>query len=547
MAFRKRQVTINKTLIERGKWYQPYIHSVPKNFNKAQAAYYGDFSLKAYESSLKDIVGNLTTTLINYYKNREKELKAYMFGTENVSDEQTNELLTDFLQNFAQQYAENRANKYPLLDNIANSLYNVQQMQKNFGGLTKKAVEAMAKRVVDNMGKSSKLTADKKKSIKKELMTVVTAVNDFLFAIMKKYGIKNPNDLIGEMMDKLLRGQSIQGDITEVLKTKNILEKELKMVQELVKAIEKGVISSKYSSVRQSSIGKELGKAFGLFNELIVTEAAAEYAVGAIDEISSQFGRTMESITVLDTGKKDVKSDVSDGKVVMQVKGEEPFDIGIDVKYHFARYKNSMRTYRRGLNQKKVNEVFNFMKPTDVKIMVYLLVNSYYFKEDSTVDFYDRFMNRRSQDSLYGLLKIFSALYAALPSKMGSDVPLSNLATEIKTDTRAIVAIDGIFILMTTFLENIEEQITKGGSASKTSLTDLDTFITTVLDGWNSAEGITGGKESKLYKKKIDHLLSKEKIASNKGYNILKAEITNKITGTELLEWTYKSKHTFRF
>ena len=91
-------------------------------------------------------------------------------------------------------------------------------------------------------------------------------------------------------------------------------------------------------------------------------------------------------------------------------------------------------------------------------------------------------MNRRSPNSLYGLLKIFSALYAVLPSKIGSDVPLTSLASEIKTDTRAIVAIDGTFILMTTFLKMIETKIHQGGSASKTTLTGLDTAITKILN-----------------------------------------------------------------
>ena len=358
---------------------------MPKNFNKAQSSYYADFSLEHSRKNLEQVVINLTTTLITYYQKREKELKEYMFGT-NVSDQQANAMLTDFLENFAQQYAENRANKYPILDSISNSLYGIQEIQRNPGGLTKKAVEAMAKRVVDNMGKSKKMTAESKKALKKEILTIAVAINNFLLAITAKYNIKNPNELIGEMTDKLLRGNSIQSDITELLKAKEVLEKEIKMIQEAIAALEKGVLTKEHNAIRQSAIGKELGKVFGLFNELVVTEAAAEYAAGAIEEISKQFGRTMESVTVLDTGKKNVKSDISDGQVIMQAKGEKPFEIGIDVKYHFARYKNSMRTYKRGLNVKKVSEIFNFMSNKDVKIMMYLLVNSYYFKEESTTD-----------------------------------------------------------------------------------------------------------------------------------------------------------------
>ena len=96
-------------------------------------------------------------------------------------------------------------------------------------------------------------------------------------------------------------------------------------------------------------------------------------------------------------------------------------------------------------------------------------------------------MNTRSEYSIPGLLATFSALYAALPAKFGSSskegVSLRSLKSEIKTDTRTIVAIDSEFILMTSFLNKIRGDIIKGGRKGKNNLKGYDVFIKEVLDG----------------------------------------------------------------
>jgi hypothetical protein len=146
-----------------------------------------------------------------------------------------------------------------------------------------------------------------------------------------------------------------------------------------------------------------------------------------------------------------------------------------------------MRSYRRGANKnKKIVHIFDYISPKkEVNKMIYLLVNSYFFKDDDiTTNWYNKLMSRNTTNSIYGLIAAFNGLYAAMPAKMGTDddSSLHNLAEAIKTDTRIIVAIDNYFVLMSVFLENIKNQILEGSGKGQDTIDNIDTFIETTLN-----------------------------------------------------------------
>ena len=544
MAFRKRVVTISDSLIEKGNWYQPYLHSVPKNFNKAQSSYYSSFSLKEARNKLLSQVKGLTQQLISYYDKREEEIGQYMFGKK-ASKKEIEANLKIFVTEFADAYAKNRAKNFPFIDSIANSLTKIQKVEKKVSGdaaFTKSVIENMAKKAVKKM----KLKDPKKQERKvKALTTIIYEIQNFLIAVLKKYKVENPNELVGELMDLLLKGKSIKGRFKKLVEVQGILDKEVALLVKIIEAIEKGVLTKENSALRTSAIGNEIAKAFGILNEDIVTDTAENMANDVIQRLTKG---TVKVIQVEGTGQKDVAADVADGQMTIQKNNAEPMKIGIDVKYIYNRSGN-MRRYSRGWNKKKVSEVFQYMPKKDLNTMIYLLANSYFFKSDAERDWYGELMNTRSEYSIPGLLATFSALYAALPAKFGSSskegVSLRSLKSEIKTDTRTIVAIDSEFILMTSFLNKIRGDIIKGGRKGKNNLKGYDVFIKEVLDGWNTKANGIKGKSSGLYKDKIDKLMTSKQLKTRKGYSVLKQHVTNKITSRDLIDWTYSAKTTF--
>lgn len=534
--FRKRQSVIDSKVIESGKWYQPYIHSVPNNFNKAQAQYYSGFNLKETHSKLKKIVGNLADQLINYYQSRELELGRLMYNRE-VSSDIIQADLNEFILEIATQYKENRATKYPFLDQISSNLYGIKNTFSKAGdaAFTEKGVNKWVSNVLK---KTSFKDIRQKKETQKILTLLIKYLGDYLVNLTKE-GYVNPNEQIGQMMQKILNGQSISSELEELITTNEKIKTDVKAVLAVLEAFERGAIS-KEKGLRLTDIAKQLAIAFGLLNEKVVADAARE-AVGKGNSKVAQLTKE-----VLEVGSLQSSADVSDNKVILDIGGTS-FDIGIDIKYHFSKRGKNMRTYRRGPNKnKKMIHIFDYISPKkEVNKMMYLLVNSYFFKDDDiTTNWYNQLMSRNTPYSIYGLIAAFNGLYAAMPAKMGTDddSSLHNFSEAIKTDTRIILAMDNYFMLMSVFLENIKEQILAGSGKGKDTIDNIDTFIKETLDNWDSNNGIKGNKQSKLYHKKIAYLITKGVKKSNTGYNILRKDITNKITGDALSHWTYDLK-----
>ena len=316
---------------------------MPKNFNKAQSSYYSSFSLKEARNKLLSQVKGLTQQLISYYDKREEEIGQYMFGKK-ASKKEIEANLKIFVTEFADAYAKNRAKNFPFIDSIANSLTKIQKVEKKVSGdaaFTKSVIENMAKKAVKKM----KLKDPKKQERKvKALTTIIYEIQNFLIAVLKKYKVENPNELVGELMDLLLKGKSIKGRFKKLVEVQGILDKEVALLVKIIEAIEKGVLTKENSALRTSAIGNEIAKAFGILNEDIVTDTAENMANDVIQRLTKG---TVKVIQVEGTGQKDVAADVADGQMTIQKNNAEPMKIGIDVKYIYNRSGN-MRRYSRG-------------------------------------------------------------------------------------------------------------------------------------------------------------------------------------------------------
>lgn len=502
---------------------------MPKNFNQAQSKYYSNFNLKQAHADLKIKIVSLANTLIGYYNGREEELGKLIFK-DGYTKEKIQAVLNEFINDFADEYATNRAQNFPFLDSIANKLFQVKEAvtKPTDSQFTQKTVEKWVKKALANV----KLNDADKSEAQKVLTVTIKYLADYLKSLTDANYV-NPNEVIGIMMQKMLTGQSIMSDVNALIKTDEKMSKDIETIVQVIKAFERGVITKK-EALRLTGIAKQLAIAFGLLNEEVVQDTTNK-VVQKQSTVLSSF--VSDSFRTGQGQKGKIERDISDNKIILSIDSSS-FDIGIDVKYHFSRNKANMRRYFRGaLKNKKVSQIFNFIKPAEeVNKMMYLLVNSYFFGAEGGKDWYNTLMNKRSPYSIYGLLKIFNLLYAAVPASVGTGVSnssLSRLGTAIKTDTRMIVAIDEKFMLMTKFLDIIVDKITAGGSASK--ITGLETFIEEALSSLEK-KVIGSGKprETSLYKNKIKTLKAQAKSRDESGYEILQTDIINPLFGSKL-------------
>lgn len=382
-----------------------------------------------------------------------------------------------------------------------------------------------------------KLNDADKSEAQKVLTITIKYLADYLKSLTDANYV-NPNEAIGIMMQKMLKGQSIISDVNALIKTDEKISKDVETIVQVIKAFERGVITTK-EALRLTGIAKQLAIAFGLLNEDVVQDTANK----VIQKQATRLSSYAESSMKTGQGQQGkIERDISDNKIILSIDSTS-FNIGIDVKYHFSRNKENMRRYfRGGLKNKKVSQIFNFIKPAqEVNKMMYLLVNSYFFGAEGGQDWYNTLMNKRSKHSIYGLLKIFNLLYAAVPAAVGTGAKnssLSRLGAAIKTDTRMIVAIDDKFMLMTKFLELITDQIQKGGSAS--DITDLESSIEKALSSLEKKViGSGKPKETILYKNKINTLKTQARSRDESGYEILQTDIINPLLGNKLMNWKY--------
>jgi hypothetical protein len=91
--------------------------------------------------------------------------------------------------------------------------------------------------------------------------------------------------------------------------------------------------------------------------------------------------KNLQSVMIEQVGESKTKTqDITDTKLRAVNKRGETFEIGLDVKFNM--YSDGKgREYKRGANVKEVKDVIKEAgSPKDMATFMYLIVNSYYFK-----------------------------------------------------------------------------------------------------------------------------------------------------------------------
>lgn len=329
-------------------------------------------------------VESLTNDLIRYYTNRELELARILLGPQaTVKDLQP--VLEEFIKEFANAYKENRLTNFPFMDDLAQDLHKIK---KNYElPANTQYAQHVEKYVQKIVNKFKKLDPTQRKAVAKNLQVKLSFLGDYLQSL-KDRGFLDPNIAIGELIAQVARGQRISTQIQSLIATKTQIKKDIDTIVKAIEAFERGLIAGSKNDpkgqlrVEPRNIDKQLGMAFGLFNEDIIQDTLNSLAQEGMSKISKSIDKTFK------TGTIDTDFDVADNKAVISVNKTGTFDIGIDVKYHIKRDSKSMRRYNRGaLQGKKVKEIFDFIRPQKkVKQMMYLLVNSYFFGAEAGTD-----------------------------------------------------------------------------------------------------------------------------------------------------------------
>lgn len=316
--------TISQSQIESGHWYQPYIHSVPYTFNRAQEAYYNGFSLDTAKNNLKKIAQKIFATLKTYYGSREKAFAKHLYGTEDLTRLAAD--IEDFITNFQAQYTSNRTNKYPLMDSLSTALDGLSSMKPSEADLMKagkaKVIEALKKASVN----PSKLGVN----YVNQVTVVKSVIIDYLTIILKNIpNVQHPDQLAGDTFIALITGKPLSGLTKELKNTTKVLQQEVKYLKDFLEALRRGITPKlKDGKLRQGSIASSLSNNIGIFAESMVEEVIDDLIASGTTKIFQNVKIRVEQV-----GKKDVLKDITDTKIIFN-NGIEDFEIGLDIKYN---------------------------------------------------------------------------------------------------------------------------------------------------------------------------------------------------------------------
>lgn len=534
---------INKELVERGKWYQPYIHSVPENFNFAQKTWYRNFSL---DRSLTDLRGYVQTTmqqLIAYYKRREQDLMQFLgYKGDHKSFQKDAQNL---LSKFSAEYLAGRTGRYKIIDSLYQGLKGIENFQENIKSNQKKYLENILNAQLRKAGMNLRTKAAQQR--KKQTFVIINQIESLLDELSKKAGINNPHALIDQILQMIANGDDFSNLTPELLGFISLLQKELKLLLELLKTLSSITRAERVKGgAKVLTPVQQYANALGLFNEDLTGEIMQN-----ILEESSRMGANLFSkslgkkfnFTYRVTGREDVPIDVADTTVTIQNKQTgEAFNFGVDVKFHInSNYKNN-RKYERGELKKQVSEVFDIPAPEEIAAMLYLMTNSYFFGAEAEGNWYNRFLGGHGGE-IFQLFNLVIGLYGLLPSgAMLGNVGLHNISFIVRSDTRMFVTINQNAYLMTEFLETVNETLFNTAVMGK-PIRDLKANFETIMSEIRAAAGgeITKSIPAQgLYEQKMNYIRDRFASGSLVSYNGLKNNITDKIIDQKLYGWKYR-------
>lgn len=544
--FKFRPTVIPDTLIQNSDWYHPYIHSVPYTFNKAQEAYYTGFNLDYAEHNLYRKARQIFRVLTAYYKKREYDFSKFLYGQ--VNHDKLKNDIDDFIKNFANQYNKNQADNYPYIDEIRNDLEKLRD-DKDYqldNATTIKKYETTIKNVL----KKKKVATTKLKGKRiTELAIITEPLQNYLHYIMKKYNIPNPDLLVEDIYEALISGKRLSTQFNELQRLGGILKEEMKYIKSFLNAIRDGLQPGlKGGGWRQGGIALALSRSLGKNEEIIVEQVIDQMIASGTDNIL----KNLQSVMIEQVGESKTKTqDITDTKLRAVNKRGETFEIGLDVKFNM--YSDGKgREYKRGANVKEVKDVIKEAgSPKDMATFMYLIVNSYYFKNSPELskDWYAEYIATGGR-KFFNLLNTMVALYGLLPTNIKITGSIKTIYGQITKDKRIFIIVDGKAMLMTDFLNRIGFLITNSSRQGK-PIAGLQKNLEEIIGSWN---------RSNLFGEKINYLQNYRKqnnlldlndwknYDSSHLYKQLKKQFVDVLTGTDLKKWKYTiSRNEFRF
>lgn len=376
---------ISKTLVEKGRWHQPYIHSDPANFNYSQKTHYKSFTIDGAAKKLKKKAETIFNSLVKYYTAQDKKLMEFLEYS--GSHEEYLKDSVNFVDEFEKQYTNAMINgKYKRVKKLQDDLKKLEKGEKKAAKIQKKSVE----NILTEQLKKVKYTPGKAAKYKKQQRLVLSTAEDILTEILKEANVENPNILIDETLKRIARGQRFDDLDGELSKSIKAIEKVLPTIIALLNMLSQLVaVETLEGTARKNTPAKQMGQAMGIFNEFIVGDVITSVIDRVIGQSSNKLFKNLKKgkTKFIPVGRIDTGGDVADTKVFLENKRGETFSFGIDVKYTMTDTDGKTRKYERGGRSKvEASEVLEFAPIEDVSAMMYLMTNSYFLGAEAEGD-----------------------------------------------------------------------------------------------------------------------------------------------------------------
>ena len=292
------------------------------------------------------------------------------------------------------------------------------------------------------------------------------------------------------------------------------------------------------------------GQLFSIFGSTLNEAASVRLIKGVVNE-------NIEAIVDITrgelTGTKDTKKDISDGLLIFSfnTKGK-PFKAGIDIKYTGNAADAGIKYKRTASKQRDVSELEPLFVKKQLNELMYLLVNSYYFKGEVA----------KYTEMLIGVATIIMGVLALLPSEAKSALDFKRPASirrNLTTDTRIFVFLNNRLFLMTDFLEAFRDSFLypsmelgkfnsgrkmHSGSFTGMGKTVFNKSLSQILNGLKKSNDV--GKLTKqqpsgsFYERKLAILAGFKKDERKNAYEELKSQVSNPVLGNSLMKLQYK-------
>jgi hypothetical protein len=454
----------------------------------SQQINYSNLNVQATLSKVQGKALNIFGAILRYYQGREKEFRSLF---PNLSDEEFTNIFTDVIGQFSNKYKNFTKTGFKIVDEMTVVLSQGAQIQEEYIKKNNKILTGSAMAAVNFIYEKNEdaLTAvASEANIKraKRISTVKSVqVVDYISSTLRQQGIRNPNQLAGEVLLYM-----IAGDIEAVKDNIRDIEKVIKIVKSL-NNIQQTAIDNQIqlyinplranseqvkSFVTGGSAGAwSLSKNYGT----VINEPVAVNLLKSV--IDNAYGNMIESARANLTGNKDVSTDVSDGTLAIEVDVQgEPFVAGIDVKYSRTNRRGYLKYYRKGGADRPVGELEPLFEDNMLTDLTYLLSNLYYYNPKSESEEY--FQN------VLDVARFIQGLLLLLPpeKQKGKVKPLDLIGGDgiVKTltnDTRIFVSINDKLMLMTSFLKAVEDSVFNLELKRNTGIKTLKSTLNQVL------------------------------------------------------------------